>query len=83
MTIAPVASGNVFNLFYGMVFDSHSIILPNGERQCDLGLECYQKAYMVTIGACVLGLGVSLFSIYHAHQKKLQGLKGKEIDHAA
>lgn len=84
MTLAPVVSGNVFNLFYGLVYDSHSDILPGGERQCDEGLSCYRSAYMVTIGACVLGLAVSLWSIQHAHSKKVKELKAHDVeDHVA
>jgi MFS family permease len=84
MTLAPVVSGNIFNLFYGLVYDSHSEILPGGERQCDEGLSCYRSAYMVTIGACVLGLAVSLWSIQHAHSKKVKELKANNVeDHVA
>ena len=72
MTLAPVFSGNIFNLFYGIVYDAHSVILPGGERQCDQGLSCYGSAYMVTIGACALGLVVSLWSIHYAHQRKVK-----------
>lgn len=84
MTLAPVVSGNVFNIFYGLVYDSHSEILPGGERQCDEGLVCYRSAYIVTIGACVLGLVVSLWSIQHAHGKKLKEKNTHDIgDHVA
>jgi len=72
MTLAPVVSGNVFNLFYGIVYDSHSVILDGGERQCDEGLSCYRSAYMVTIVACALGLLVSLWSIQHAHSVRVK-----------
>ena len=65
MTLSPVMSGNVFNLFYGVVFDSHSVVEPSGERSCPDGLECYRAAYMVTLGACGLGLAVTLLVIRH------------------
>lgn len=82
MTLAPVVSGNVFNLFYGLVFDAHSIILPGGERECNDGLECYRNAYIVTIAACVLGFGVSLWSIHHKHVQTRNELRNLS-DHAA
>jgi hypothetical protein len=84
MTLAPVVSGNIFNIFYGIVYDSHSEILPGGERQCDEGLACYRSAYMVTIGACALGLAVSLWNIHHIHMKRVKDAKRQELaDHVA
>ncbi|KAI9055003.1 hypothetical protein LZ554_002145 [Drepanopeziza brunnea f. sp. 'monogermtubi'] len=70
MTMSPVISGNVFNLFYGTVYDSHSILKPNGERECTEGLACYRSAYVVTIFSCLAGLALSLWSIWHSHQKR-------------
>lgn len=68
MTLSPVISGNVFNLFYGLVYDKHSIVKPGGERECTEGLACYRSAYVVTVFACLAGLGVSLWSIWYTHQ---------------
>ncbi|CAK7565491.1 MAG: hypothetical protein SEPTF4163_003408 [Sporothrix epigloea] len=72
MTLSPVLSGNIFNVFYGIVFDHHSIVEPTGERSCDDGLECYRAAYYVTLGACGLGLAVTLYVIRH---QRLQHMK--------
>lgn len=84
MTLAPVISGNIFNLFYGIVYDSQSETLAGGELQCKKGLTCYRSAYMVTIGACALGLAVSLWSIHYAHSKKAKELRAHDIeDHIA
>jgi hypothetical protein len=80
MTIAPVFSGNLFNLFYGIVYDSHSEIRPDGGRVCDDGLVCYRSAYLVTLGACVMGLVVSLWSIQHSHSSKLKELKARDLE---
>ncbi|KAG4422507.1 hypothetical protein IFR04_004408 [Cadophora malorum] len=68
MTLSPVISGNVFNLFYGFVFDKHSIVKPGGERECTEGLACYRSAYLITVFACLAGLGVSLWSIWYTHR---------------
>lgn len=68
MTLSPVISGNVFNLFYGFVFDKHSIVKPGGERECTEGLACYRSAYVITVFACLAGLAVSLWSIWYTHQ---------------
>ncbi|KAL3418352.1 major facilitator superfamily transporter [Phlyctema vagabunda] len=63
MTLAPVVTGNLFNIIYGKVFDKHSIVLPGGERECTEGLACYRSAYSVTVIASIVGLVVSLWAI--------------------
>lgn len=79
MTLAPVISGNVFNIFYGLVFDAHSRVDDEGGHLvCDQGLECYRNAYVVTIISCVAGLGVTLWSIRHAHTTRLREAKMAE-----
>jgi hypothetical protein len=72
MTVAPIISGNIFNLFYGMVYDAHSIVNEKGERICDMGKECYHKAYYVTLVAGIAACVVSLGSIWHEHQRWLR-----------
>src|SRR5271170_63319 len=72
MTLSPVISGNIFNLFYGIVYDKHSIVKDSGERVCTEGLECYRSAYLVTVVACLLGLVVSLWSIRYTHVLRIE-----------
>ncbi|CEJ80277.1 hypothetical protein VHEMI00470 [[Torrubiella] hemipterigena] len=72
MTIAPVISGNMFNLFYGTVYDHHSIVEPDGKRNCHQGLECYRSAYLATFSACAVGLVVILAVIRHQYLAKLK-----------
>ncbi|KAK4210430.1 major facilitator superfamily domain-containing protein [Rhypophila decipiens] len=72
MTMSPVISGNIFNLFYGKVFDSHIVVTPEGDRSCPDGLECYKDAYYVTLGACGLGLIVTLSTIRHQYLARLR-----------
>jgi MFS family permease len=84
MTLSPIISGNIFNLFYGAIYDKHSIVEPSGERECTEGLNCYRSAYVVTSFACVLGLTVSLWSIWHTHraremEEKLRSLEEREV----
>lgn len=71
MTLSPVISGNVFNLFYGAVFDSHSIVGDDGERSCPDGLDCYKNAYFVTLAACGVGIFVTLSTIRHQYRQRL------------
>lgn len=70
MTLAPVVSGNIFNLCYGAIFDHHSEVLPSGERSCSEGLECYRSAYLITFFASLVGILVSFWSIRHEHVVK-------------
>lgn len=76
MTMSPVLSGNIFNLFYGVVFDKHSIVSPDGERSCTEGLECYRSAYMVTVAACAIGFVLTLWVI---HQQRRKDAKAKDV----
>lgn len=77
MILAPVLSGNVFNLLYGSIYDKHSVVGPDGERDCPDGLGCYQAAYYTTFFSGVAGIVVCLWSIMrekqiHSAHKKLE-----------
>ncbi|KAF2973350.1 hypothetical protein GQX73_g28 [Xylaria multiplex] len=72
MTLAPVISGNIFNLFYGFVLDAHSVFEADGKRRCEDGIECYRSAYVVTLSACGLGVGVTLWVIWHQARMRLR-----------
>ncbi|KAJ5292707.1 uncharacterized protein N7443_008660 [Penicillium atrosanguineum] len=64
MTLAPVFSGNIFNLIYGTVYDRHSVIGEDGDRQCPDGLVCYRSAYYLTFFSGLAGICVCLWSIF-------------------
>jgi MFS family permease len=77
MTMAPVLSGNIFNMLYGSIYDKHSVVGPDGERDCPDGLGCYQAAYYTTFFSGLAGIVVCLWSItrekrIHAHNKKVE-----------
>ncbi|OCK79007.1 MFS general substrate transporter [Lepidopterella palustris CBS 459.81] len=74
MTLAPVVSGNLFNLCYGAIYDRHSEVRPGGERTCPEGLECYRSAYWITLVSSLLGILVCLWGIRHEHV-----LKNKDV----
>ena len=71
ITMAPMLSGNVFNLFYGSTYDSHSQVGETGERVCLEGLDCYKAAYRVTLMAGLSGLAVTLWTIRWQHRQSL------------
>jgi hypothetical protein len=78
MTWAPVVSGNVYNLFYGAAYDSNSIVEPDGQRGCEMGLKCYQTAYYVTLVSSVLGIFACFVGIYTEHARKHRELEEHE-----
>jgi MFS family permease len=68
MILAPIISGNLFNILYGEVYDKHSIILPDGERECLEGSSCYRTTTLVTLLAGLLGTVLSLLSIWRENK---------------
>jgi len=83
MTLSPVISGNVFNIFYGMVYDSHSIVKEGGERECTEGLECYRSAYSLTIVASIIALILNLWTIHRTHAVRKEEDKLNDLEHDA
>ncbi|KAF9890723.1 hypothetical protein FE257_005589 [Aspergillus nanangensis] len=79
MTLAPVLSGNVFNLLYGSIYDRHSIVDPDGDRECPDGLGCYRAAYYTTFFSGVAGILVCLWSILR--EKRIHSAARKKLDH--
>ena len=76
MTLAPVITGNIFNIIYGRVYDSNSIVEENGDRECLKGKDCYTAAYWVTFFSATGAIALSLWSIHHenqVHKKKQRG----------
>lgn len=81
MTLAPIVPSNLFNLFYGTTYDHHSIQKPNGEHVCMKGVVCYRAAYLMTLGACLLGIVVTLWTIRHQKvQRRKEQMKADEED---
>ncbi|KAL2872839.1 putative MFS transporter [Aspergillus lucknowensis] len=79
MTLAPVISGNIFNLLYGSIYDHHSNVDDNGDRDCPDGLGCYQIAYYMTFFSGVGGILVCLWSIWRDRQ--LHGRARTKVEH--
>ncbi|RAO69538.1 uncharacterized protein BHQ10_005550 [Talaromyces amestolkiae] len=78
ISLAPVLSGNVFNLLYGTIFDHHSIVGPQGQRDCTEGLQCYQAAYWLTFFSGLGGMVVSLYCIWQ--ERQIHGPRGRKGD---
>ena len=80
LTMAPVVSGNAFNLFYGTVFDAHSVVQPDGNRTCEVGIRCYQSAYYVTLLSSVLGIAVCAWGM-HGERKRRRAAEEEHERH--
>lgn len=73
MTMAPIISGNVFNLAYGRILDQNSHHVEGsdgGEERCDAGLDCYRSAYFVTLVSSMVAIAWSFWCIRHEHVQK-------------
>ncbi|KAF3937354.1 hypothetical protein ABW19_dt0204303 [Dactylella cylindrospora] len=64
MTLAPVIFGNITNLFYGRIYDSHSRQLDTGHYECSEGIGCYRTAYLLTAFASICVMVISLWDIW-------------------
>ncbi|KAF3903056.1 hypothetical protein ABW21_db0200194 [Orbilia brochopaga] len=84
MTLAPVIFGNITNLFYGKIYDSHSRQLDAGHYDCSEGLGCYQSAYLLTSFASLVAMAISLWDIWihrreHAGRRKVMTATGSFV----
>ncbi|KAH9871075.1 hypothetical protein J1614_006649 [Plenodomus biglobosus] len=80
ITLAPVLSGNVFNLFYGAVFDANSRVEPTGDRGCDVGAQCYRLAYWVTLGSSVAGVLACAWGVLGERTRTRASVHGRRRD---
>jgi hypothetical protein len=79
MTLAPVFSGNVFNLLYGNIYDGHSVVGRDGDRECPDGLGCYRSAYFMTFVSGLFGIAVCLWSIFR--ERNIHNVVNRKLDH--
>ncbi|CAG7958497.1 unnamed protein product [Penicillium nalgiovense] len=79
MTLAPVFSGNVFNLLYGNIYDGHSVVGHDGDRECPDGLACYRSAYFMTFVSGLFGIAVCLWAI--VRERNINNAMSKKLDH--
>ena len=79
MTLSPIPTGHLFNTFYGLVFDSHSLVKSDGSRDCKDGIDCYRGAYVVTLIAACVGLMASLASVRYDRTSRRGAGKEKAV----
>lgn len=71
MTMAPVLSGNIFNLIYGANLDAHSDHPDGSERSCLDGKVCYADAYIITLIASGMGIVWGLWCVRSERRERL------------
>lgn len=80
MTLAPVISGNFFNLAYGSILDQHSKLEngPDGKPEliCNLGKACYSSAYWITFFCAIGAIVFCLWAI--RGQRRERSLEERE-----
>lgn len=67
--LAPVITGNVFNLSYGRILDGNSSG-AGGAGVCDRGLGCYASAYWITLASSVAGVVVAFYGVQQEERAK-------------
>lgn len=76
MTLAPVVSGNFFNLAYGSILDKNSVLeeTPDGgrERICEGGKACYSDAYWITFFSAIFAICWSLWCIRSQKKERIR-----------
>ena len=86
MCLAPGIFGEIFNVLYGRIYDSHSQLKSDGHLECLEGITCYQAAYWATFSAGLASMLLTLWSIRHRRVvMKRYGGKDEELeeDHVA
>ncbi|THH01153.1 hypothetical protein EW145_g6962 [Phellinidium pouzarii] len=73
VSLSPMIGGNLFSLAFGRNLDAHNppvggvlhtrAGLPAGQ-QCFAGRDCYVSSLYLTLCACVLGFGLSLYAAW-------------------
>ncbi|KAF9638099.1 Major facilitator superfamily [Lasiodiplodia theobromae] len=82
MTLSPVISGNVFNLCYGSIFDSHSTPIDGGDRECTEGLTCYRSAYGITFVSSIIGVCLIFWTMSHERAVKRKEMEERNSHNA-
>lgn len=78
LSLAPVISGNIFNIVFGRIFDHH-VPPTSPAHQCYDGEECYRSAFKITSAATACSVFVALVLILrHAGLPALRRPSGHE-----
>lgn len=71
MSLSPVLGGNVYNLVFGHVYDSH--VAPGSHsHRCYEGEDCYRAVFILTTLGCTLALLISITLVV----RRVKGVRG-------
>ncbi|KAF9068493.1 major facilitator superfamily domain-containing protein [Rhodocollybia butyracea] len=83
LSLSPLFGGNIFSVAFGRNLDAHapstdatyapSPAIPPG--QCLDGLSCYVNTLHLTIGACMVAIGLSLWATWRDKKKQAEAEK--------
>lgn len=59
ISLAPVLSGNVFNLLFGHVYDSH-VSKHSHSHTCHKGPDCYRSVFVITSAGCFVSFVLAI-----------------------
>ena len=82
MTLSPIIFGNIFNIFYGQIYDQHSQTGKEGHLECPLGRFCYKDAYWLTFVVSISVMFLILWSIRHRQRSQEKCTKRARISDA-
>ena len=60
------------------MFDGNSIILGDGTRDCREGARCYRDAYLVTLVASAVAVGLGLWSVRVDYLGRVRGRRERD-----
>lgn len=62
ISLSPVLAGNIFNLLFGSIYDSH---VPSTDHThiCPDGEECFRAVFQITAAGAIVATGLSLLII--------------------
>lgn len=70
ITTSPIPTAYLFNWIFGKFYDSNSVEdTSTGNLECTLGIACYSKAYIVTLAASVLVVGLSVLVVFKSNTR--------------
>ncbi|PWN44418.1 MFS general substrate transporter [Ceraceosorus guamensis] len=74
VSLSPVIAGNIFNLLFGKIYDSHVSKGSGSVHQCPLGEECYRSVFEIT-EVCALAAAAASFLLIVRRTRDVQRVR--------
>lgn len=70
LTLSPIPTAYLFNWIFGKFYDNNSIVDDTGNRECIMGIHCYENAYKITLASSFTVIILALYLLYtKKHQR--------------